>query len=169
MCGVSRCVWRGSLRMQGTGCLRHPVPVFMPQRHYPRFFRDYSRFGVGFCSVLRNAGAGGRGVFRLPLFFCCRSGGRALRAAACGRFPPLRGPLAGSYFEGAVPLFQKGPQVKASFPPLLVTWAATWYNKAALLTKNTTKEEGGLNWLGHLRTVNRHRRLVRRACFQAGL
>ena len=26
-----------------------------------------------------------------------------------------------------------------------------------------------MNWLGHLRTVNRHRRLVRRACFQAGL
>ena len=68
-----------------------------------------------------------------------------------------------------MPLFQKEPRVKASFPPLLVTWAATWYNKAALLTKNTTTEEGGLNWLGHLRTVNRHRRLVRRACFQAGL
>lgn len=26
-----------------------------------------------------------------------------------------------------------------------------------------------MNWVGHLRTVNRHRRLVRRACFRVGL
>ena len=80
-----------------------------------------------------------KGAFRLPLFFAAAVGDEPFGLLPAAGFPPLRGPLAGSYFEGAVPLFQKGPRVKASFPPLLVTWAATWYNKAALLTKSLSR------------------------------
>ena len=123
----------------GDGVVETPRPCFYASTTLSTLFPGLQPLWGRFLFCVAECRDRRKGAFRLPLFFAAAVGDEPFGLLPAVGFPPLRGPLAGSYFEGAVPLFQKGPRVKASFPPLLVTWAATWYNKAALLTKSLSR------------------------------
>ena len=123
----------------GDGVVETPRSCFYASTTLSTLFPGLQPLWGSFFLYCGMQGQAEGGLSVCPCFFAAAVGDEPFGLLPAAGFPPLRGPLAGSYFEGAVPLFQKEPQVKASFPPLLVTWAATWYNKAALLTKSLSR------------------------------